>query len=128
MFPSKPAMWVVSIDVFVWVMPEGIEGLSDLTLAILDIATREDAVHHSGEDGEPSMRGMAGAVGAHPAQLSGSPGRAGVYARRSLKPAAAFLTCLCNRCFQTHEPGFWLSPRRRPQPAAGCPIPPDYSM
>jgi hypothetical protein len=30
-------------QVFVWVMPDGIEGLSELTLAILDIATREDA-------------------------------------------------------------------------------------
>ena len=29
--------------VFVWVMPEGIAGLSDLTLAIMDVATREDA-------------------------------------------------------------------------------------
>jgi hypothetical protein len=29
--------------VCVWVMPEGIEGLSNLTLAIMDIATREDA-------------------------------------------------------------------------------------
>ena len=30
-------------DVAVWVMPEGIAGLSELTLEILDIATREDA-------------------------------------------------------------------------------------
>ena len=29
-------------NLFVWVMPEGIEGLSDLTLAIMDIATSED--------------------------------------------------------------------------------------
>jgi hypothetical protein len=28
--------------VFVWVMPDGIEGLSNLTLAIMDIATREE--------------------------------------------------------------------------------------
>jgi hypothetical protein len=28
--------------VYAWVMPEGIGGLSDLTLAIIDIATRED--------------------------------------------------------------------------------------
>ena len=27
----------------VWIMPEGVGGLSELTLAILDIATREDA-------------------------------------------------------------------------------------
>ena len=30
-------------DVSVWVMPEGVAGLSELTLAILDIATRDDA-------------------------------------------------------------------------------------
>jgi hypothetical protein len=30
-------------DVFIWVMPEGIDGLSDLTLAIMDIATAEDS-------------------------------------------------------------------------------------
>jgi hypothetical protein len=30
--------------VFVWIMPEGIGGLSELTLAIMDVATREDAV------------------------------------------------------------------------------------
>ena len=30
--------------VFVWVMPDGIAGLSDLTLTIMDIATREDMV------------------------------------------------------------------------------------
>ena len=35
-------------------MPDKIEGLSDLTLAILDIATREDALNHSGEDGGSS--------------------------------------------------------------------------
>jgi hypothetical protein len=29
-------------DVFVWVVPAGIDGLSDLTLAIMDIATSED--------------------------------------------------------------------------------------
>jgi hypothetical protein len=28
---------------FVWVMPEGVSGLSDLSLAIMDIATREDS-------------------------------------------------------------------------------------
>jgi hypothetical protein len=31
-------------QVFVWVMPDGIAGLSDLTLTIMDIATREDTV------------------------------------------------------------------------------------
>jgi len=31
-------------QVFVWIMPDGIDGLSELTLAIMDVATREDAV------------------------------------------------------------------------------------
>jgi hypothetical protein len=30
-------------DVFVWVMPEGVAGLSELSLSIMDIATSEDA-------------------------------------------------------------------------------------
>ena len=34
-------------DVAIWVMPESITGLSELTLQILDIATREDAVSAS---------------------------------------------------------------------------------
>jgi hypothetical protein len=33
-------------QVFVWVMPDGIAGLSELTLAIMDIATRQDMVPH----------------------------------------------------------------------------------
>lgn len=46
-------------DVFVWVMPEGIEGLSDLALAILDVATSEDTGGTSGGH----VRGTPGAPG-----------------------------------------------------------------
>jgi hypothetical protein len=49
-------------DVFVWVIPEGIGGLSDLTLAIMDVASSED----SGGDrfaAGGSLRGMAGPPG-----------------------------------------------------------------
>jgi hypothetical protein len=49
-------------DVFVWVMAEGIEGLSSLTLAIMDIATREDADGASVADGE-THRKTAGPPG-----------------------------------------------------------------
>jgi hypothetical protein len=48
-------------DVFVWVMPDGTQGLSDLTLAILDIATREDAGILTA-NGEP-LRKMTGPPG-----------------------------------------------------------------
>jgi hypothetical protein len=41
--------------VFVWVVPDGITGLSDLTLTIMDIATREvPAPHLAGAAGPPS--------------------------------------------------------------------------
>jgi hypothetical protein len=46
-------------DTFVWVVPEGIEGLSDLTLAIMDIATSEDSDGDHFANGGP-LRGMAG--------------------------------------------------------------------
>jgi hypothetical protein len=49
-------------DVFVWVMPEGIEGLSNLTLAIMEIATSEDSGGAPVADGE-SRRGLAGPPG-----------------------------------------------------------------
>ena len=49
-------------DEFAWVMPEGIEGLSELTLAIMDIATREDSGGGGVTDGR-SLRGMAGPPG-----------------------------------------------------------------
>jgi hypothetical protein len=42
----------------VWVVPEGIEGLSELTLAILDIATREDA-RGAPDPISDAFRGMA---------------------------------------------------------------------
>ncbi len=45
--------------VYVWVMPEGIEGLSDLTLAILDIATSEDTAGMAGG----KVRAMPGTAG-----------------------------------------------------------------
>jgi hypothetical protein len=44
--------------VFVWVMPEGIDGLSELTLAIMDIATSEDVAGSPVSDSE-HLRGMA---------------------------------------------------------------------
>jgi len=47
--------------VHVWVMPEGISGLSELALAILDIATREDVVVEPSHPGQP-LRGDAGPV------------------------------------------------------------------
>ena len=40
-------------EVSAWVMPEGISGLSELTLAILDIATREESAPES----DPSKNG-----------------------------------------------------------------------
>ncbi len=49
-------------DVYVWVMPEGIEGLSDLTLAIMDVATSEDSGGGPVADGG-SLREMAGPPG-----------------------------------------------------------------
>jgi hypothetical protein len=45
--------------VHVWVMPEGISGLSELALTILDIATREDLVLNPSQPPQPS-RGAAG--------------------------------------------------------------------
>jgi hypothetical protein len=45
--------------VYAWVMPEGINGLSDLALMILDIATREDSVPGPSEPRQP-LRGAAG--------------------------------------------------------------------
>lgn len=45
--------------VHVWVNPEGISGLSDLVLAILDIATREDNVPGPSPPNQP-LRGAAG--------------------------------------------------------------------
>ena len=47
---------------YVWIMPEGIEGLSNLTLAILDIATRDDAESVPVEYSGPS-RGLTGPPG-----------------------------------------------------------------
>jgi hypothetical protein len=49
-------------DVFVWVAPAGIDGLSDLTLAIMDIATREDAGGAPVADSRP-LSGTAGPPG-----------------------------------------------------------------
>jgi hypothetical protein len=49
-------------DVFVWVMPEGITGLSDLTLAIMDVATSADSGAAQGAEGG-SQRGLAGPPG-----------------------------------------------------------------
>jgi hypothetical protein len=45
-------------DVFVWVMPEGVEGLSELSLAIMDIATREDTATPADDD-KKSRRGQS---------------------------------------------------------------------
>ncbi len=45
--------------VYVWVMPEGISGLSELALEILDIATREDVVLGPSQPRQP-LRGAAG--------------------------------------------------------------------
>jgi hypothetical protein len=46
-------------DVYVWAMPDGIEGLSDLALAILDVATSED----TGGTNSGLVRGTPGATG-----------------------------------------------------------------
>jgi hypothetical protein len=46
-------------QVFVWVMPDGIAGLSDLTLTIMDIATREDMVSPPAASSRESLRGSA---------------------------------------------------------------------
>ncbi|MGO9466979.1 MAG: hypothetical protein ACLQVF_22790 [Isosphaeraceae bacterium] len=48
--------------VYVWVMPEGISGLSELALTILDIATREDVVQGPSQPRQP-LRGAAGPPG-----------------------------------------------------------------
>jgi hypothetical protein len=48
--------------VYVWVMPEGIEGLSDLTLAIVDIATSDD-VTGTPDANDAHHRGIAGPQG-----------------------------------------------------------------
>jgi hypothetical protein len=48
---------------YVWVMPEGVPCLSDLTLAIVDIATREDShAGHIDESGPPHRKGAVLAV------------------------------------------------------------------
>jgi hypothetical protein len=44
---------------YVWIMPDGIAGLSDVTLTIMDIATSEDAGLARVESGKP-LRGAAG--------------------------------------------------------------------
>lgn len=49
-------------DVFAWVMPDGMEGLSDLTLAIMDVATREDTGGEPVKDGAP-VRATPGVPG-----------------------------------------------------------------
>jgi hypothetical protein len=41
---------------YVWVMPEGMRGLSDLTLAIVDIATRDDSRVAPIDDSGPKRR------------------------------------------------------------------------
>jgi hypothetical protein len=46
-------------QVFVWVMPAGITGLSDLTLTIMDIATREDTVPSSAASSREALPGSA---------------------------------------------------------------------
>jgi hypothetical protein len=48
--------------VFVWVMPEGVAGLSELSLAIMDIATREDTTGAADHDPK-SRRGKSEPVG-----------------------------------------------------------------
>jgi hypothetical protein len=47
---------------YAWVMPQGVDGLSELTLAILDIATSEDAGGLAGPESGP-LRGAAGPSG-----------------------------------------------------------------
>ncbi len=51
-------------QLFVWVMPDGIAGLSDLTLTIMDIATREDIVPPLAASSRESFRdnGMPAAI------------------------------------------------------------------
>jgi hypothetical protein len=49
-------------DIFVWVMPDGIEGLSALALAVMDIATREDSGISAVADDGP-FRGLTGPPG-----------------------------------------------------------------
>jgi hypothetical protein len=46
-------------QVFVWVMPEGIAGLSDLTLTIMDIATREETLPRPAASSRESFRDHA---------------------------------------------------------------------
>jgi len=46
-------------QVFVWVMPDEIAGLSDLTLTIMDIATREDMVSPPAASSRESFRDNA---------------------------------------------------------------------
>lgn len=49
-------------DAFVWVMPEGVFGLSELSLAIMEIATREDDARLAAA-GENIVRGKPGLPG-----------------------------------------------------------------
>ena len=46
-------------DIYVWVMPEGVHGLSELSLAIMDIATTEDDASLAAA-GEHSVRSKSG--------------------------------------------------------------------
>ena len=83
-------------DVYVWVMPDGMEGLSDLTLAIMDIATRDDT-------GGGPVRGRWARAwpcrvsGCIAAELSGSTDRAGVHAGQAVKTRPRSLTSLVAR-------------------------------
>ena len=49
-------------DSYVWVMPDGMDGLSDLTLAIMDVATSEDTSGGASKNGGP-VRALPGVSG-----------------------------------------------------------------
>jgi hypothetical protein len=58
---------------YIWVMPEGVPGLSDLTLAIVDIATRDDSQSGRVDPGIPPRKmGVAPGVPRRNFQLSPS--------------------------------------------------------
>jgi hypothetical protein len=57
--PRKPCYVSHHGPVYAWVMPEGISGLSDVALTILDIATREEIVVGPSQPRQP-LRGAAG--------------------------------------------------------------------
>ena len=69
-------------DSYIWVMPDGVDGLSELSLAIMDIATREDASSPADNDRGSRLTTPPLPAGVPRRQLSGAAHGADLHARR----------------------------------------------